>query len=828
MQKSSKIKLCLLTLPLALVAVAAVGCDGDDHTHTYSSEWAFNAEAHWHPAECSHDAKTNKSDHSFVTTVIPASVTSAGYTLHSCACGYSYTSDTVGSLPVEGDLRFDEEGHWKPVLSGEAIEKVAHQYKDTVVESTCTTFGYTKHVCECGYWYASDTTQPKAHTYDESVWGHDEHGHWHPALCCGAKSGTVAHNYTESVTPATCETKGYTEFTCTDCGYSYQGREVPAGHTYSDTLTGGEYEHWRPANCTHSDEKTDVEDHYLVGKSDTCLVCGTKVSPRLAYELSATKDYYIVTGLGCIDTMNISIPDTYREKPVQEIAARAFKDTEITAVTFGANVQKIGTEAFANAAISAVSLPSTVKEIGTKAFADTAISSLTLGESLEKVGNAAFRDCKLLTTVTIEGDVSALPPYAFAGCEQLATVSGSKLKEIGAQAFANCSELTTLDLSLCESVGFAAFGGCTKFAPAAMPKLAVTEEYAFSGCAIQTVTLPETLKEVADNLFNGCEKLTTATINSASISNSAFEGCVLLETLTLSGTQLIGANAFKGCEKLTALTLPATVIRVGASAFDGTGLMSEEDSVRYAANVAVGVVGTPTSVTLKTGTVGIADGVFKGLGLTEVTLGDSVSFIGVDAFRKCDKLTEITFGASVKYIGANSFRESGLTSVTVPATVLSVGDNAFYDCADLTSVAVSAQAIGKFAFSYTGVGRTLNSPVKSRPDYAKLTAITLGDGVKTIGSNAFQYCPVTSITLPESVTQIGMYAFAQTDLTGITVPANVALIGQYAFYQSKITTATFANATGWKAGKHTLSLNNATQNATYLKTTYVDYDWIKE
>lgn len=45
----------------------------------------------------------------------------------------------------------------------------------------------------------------------------------------------VKHNYTETTVPPTCEAKGYTLHTCSDCGYSYASDFVEAhGHTFGD------------------------------------------------------------------------------------------------------------------------------------------------------------------------------------------------------------------------------------------------------------------------------------------------------------------------------------------------------------------------------------------------------------------------------------------------------------------------------------------------------------------------------------------------------------------------------------------------------------------
>lgn len=51
-----------------------------------------------------------------------------------------------------------------------------------------------------------------------------------------ADSG-CAHSYQTAVTPPTCETEGYTTYTCSACGYSYDGDyAAPAGHTAGEAV----------------------------------------------------------------------------------------------------------------------------------------------------------------------------------------------------------------------------------------------------------------------------------------------------------------------------------------------------------------------------------------------------------------------------------------------------------------------------------------------------------------------------------------------------------------------------------------------------------------
>ena len=63
-------------------------------------------------------------------------------------------------------------------------------------------------------------------------------------------------------------------------------------------------------------------------------------------------------------------------------------------------------------------------------------------------------------------------------------------------------------------------------------------------------------------------------------------------------------------------------------------------------------------------------------------------------------------------------------------------------------------------------------------NYGNLESITIGNGVTSIGDNAFSYCGLTSITIPNSVTSIGDGAFAYcTTLTSITIPSSVTSVG---------------------------------------------------
>ena len=112
---------------------------------------------------------------------------------------------------------------------------------------------------------------------------------------------------------------------------------------------------------------------------------------------------------------------------------------------------------------------------------------------------------------------------------------------------------------------------------------------------------------------------------------------------------------------------------------------------------------------------------------------------------------------------------SGLTSVTIPNSVTSIGLTAFRDCTGLTSVTIpnSVTSIGDYAFAYC----------------SGLTSVTIPNSVTTIGNSAFRVCTgLTSVTVPNSVTSIGYNAFAScSGLTSVTIPNSITFIGDYAF-----------------------------------------------
>ena len=289
------------------------------------------------------------------------------------------------------------------------------------------------------------------------------------------------------------------------------------------------------------------------------------------------------------------------------------------------------------------------------------------------------------------------------------------------------------------------------------------------------LTIPSTL---------GGKKVTTIGVYS-------FSSCSSLTSVTIPNTVTsIYDCAFFDCSSLTSINIPDSVTSIAGAAFSSTPFLNNQTTtVKYAGKWAVACDRNATIVSIKSGTVGIADYTFYlNSNLTSVDIPKGVKYIGHCAFFGCN-ISSVKIPDGVTSIGICAFSYcSKLSSVTLPDSITKIGEDAFIYTPLLDNQTSAVKYVGKWAVYCEG--KKERQQGKSLGIYSAATYIdndhlnvTIKDGTVGISDNAFYHCEnVLSMLLPAGIRYIGNAAFSCcTSLTSITIPDSVTSIGSQAF-----------------------------------------------
>ena len=407
--------------------------------------------------------------------------------------------------------------------------------------------------------------------------------------------------------------------------------------------------------------------------------------------------------------------------------------SSLTTLNIGESVQVIPPFAFdgCTGLTGTINIPNSVTEVGPEAFKNCSgfTGTLTIPESVVTIGGGAFDGCSGLSgTLAILPNVTSIGPRAFAytGIETV-NFNAINCEDIGYYyrlyaipgyyeyeyregcAFEGCENLTTLVI-----------GNGVQQVPAA----------AFSGCSSLSgsLLLPESVIEIGGSAFYGCFGFTGSLLIPDAvtyISWSAFEGCTGLDGTVALGESLqcVAENAFANTN-FTAMNYNAVYCFVGyideysgEPIYASFSLPSSLTTLNFGDNVQSISQMAFKDCTSLTGTL---------------TLPNSLTTIGDQAFYNCYGFEGIVMGNSVETIGNEAFRNCGgfKGELTLPETLLSVGNNAFASCDEISTINYNA-------INCTEMGNA-QSPVFY--DCASVAHINIGANVQSIPNYAFKRC----------------------------------------------------------------------------------------
>ena len=127
-----------------------------------------------------------------------------------------------------------------------------------------------------------------------------------------------------------------------------------------------------------------------------------------------------------------------------------------------------------------------------------------------------------------------------------------------------------------ETIGFAAFAGCDQLHSITFPAtVSMIDDYAFAGSGLTSVVLPSTVFYMGKGVFARCEQMTTATVGSYVLGDFAFLGDFSLNNVVIgAGVNYILKGAFNGCTALKSINLEqaTSLVRIDDEAFINSGL----------------------------------------------------------------------------------------------------------------------------------------------------------------------------------------------------------------------------------------------------------------
>ena len=598
----------------------------------------------------------------------------------------------------------------------------------------------------------------------------------------------------------------------------------------------------------------------VMQSSQTLYIGGKKVSGDLIIPDGVTK----ISGFAfynCSGLKSIIIPAS-----VTSIGNSAFKDCYgLTSITIGNGVTSIGDYAFQNNSLKSLTIPGSVTAIGSGAFYQCAeLTRIDVSENnsvFSSVDGILYDKNKteiiyvpnaIQGTITIPGSVTSID-NAFYNRYGLTSVTiENGVTRIEYEAFKNCTGLTSIAIpDSVTSIGSGAFYGCKGITSITIPFVGASKTasngydqvfgYIF-GYATRTNS-SDTVSGATKQYYDSTQKkyywycipssLKTVIIGNTAttIPSSAFENCTNITDITIGDSVTsIGDNAFRECTNLTNISIPDGVTSIGNLAFYETAWYNNlPNELIYIGKIAYkynGSMPDNTAITLKDGTVAIADRAFSGCtGLTSITIPDSVTSIAVYAFSGCtglqrvyindlSKLLNISFAnesSNPLYYAKNLYLNNSLvTDLVIPDGIININNWVFFENTNIVSISIpaSVEYISPLAFAgcselkrivvnsgnkkYVSKGNCLIEQIKNDGDKIILGCKTstipqyteIPDQIKYIGEYAFYKCDKLQGTVNVlKAVSIGDYAFyGCTGLTGISFGPDLKEIGNYSFY----------------------------------------------
>ena len=507
------------------------------------------------------------------------------------------------------------------------------------------------------------------------------------------------------------------------------------------------------------------------------------------------------------------------------------RDIQLDRVYYG-GVHRVEDYAFAgNTYIESVNLPNT-SFIGDYAFDGCCnLSEISLSDKLKSIGKWAFQSSALYE-IDIPDTVHSLEEGTFNGCRSLQTVNLPKsLLKIGKHAFLQCSSLHSITLPCYVStIDGNPFEDCPITINSLSSRYKSVEgglyevnsntliccfsdkdffnikdgtktigEWAFKGCLMNSLYIPESVKEIGDCAFWACKELKYIIIPKLldKIGKSLFEFCDSLEHVYIEKKNKIYHSLYMDIDirgKIVPLS-KTTVLPFELQ------YAHDNDYCIYSPNrekmISYGNTYGDNYEIDKTTKI-ICDECFfdeyneiDGLYIHDLYIPESVELIGKNPFcRSIEEIISDSFHYVVKgkflltddckkivfyfgkermvvipngitCIGSGAFCSLDLSTITISSTVNKIEDNPFVGAGNYSGDDSFPYEMKSDNPRFIVENNTLYDLEENRiiSYWGNLEHVIIKDGVKIIGANSFFGAKMKQITLPSTIEYIDETSF---------------------------------------------------------------------
>lgn len=339
--------------------------------------------------------------------------------------------------------------------------------------------------------------------------------------------------------------------------------------------------------------------------------------------------------------------------------------------------------------------------------------------TVTNIGSYAFRNCTDLTSITIPNSVTSIGYYAFSGCSSLTSIIiPNSVTSIGSSAFNKCSGLTSITIP--NSV--ISIGG-----------------YAFYGCiGLASITIPNSVTNIGNYAFYNCSRLTSVKVGwetPITIGQNTFSNRknATLYVPVGSKNNYIIAGFWKEFGSIIEIAPKVDDIYYSFNNESKTAVVLPSPE-KYKGDVIIPDFITYSGKTYAVTSIG--DLAFYGCsGLTSITIPESVTTIGNNAFRNCNAKIYVNRGTdallSVWIYGVDPYETGTDTKLSRPAiSVISTTQTTITYCIDkyypeLENNCTYDESVGENKYLIKGL----------RPAYQQTISLSVSSANKTYSTS---------------------------------------------------------------------------------------------